>query len=162
MRFRRLTKDEFEHLEQDFVQFLASNQITAKEWETMKTEQPDKVHELLDIFSDIVLDKVFSKIEYLQHRSKDVIRVFYCQEDKITMTGLKIEDPTVDLTNPEHLSMLANPSAIKGSVKVFQMEKDYAKERPDEVFEMLHNNNCQPAPKGMFDMLVEMYKQTLQ
>ena len=56
MRFRRLTKNELEHLEEDFVRFLASNQITADEWEKFKTEQPQKVHELLDIFSDIVLE----------------------------------------------------------------------------------------------------------
>ncbi len=161
MRFRRLTKEELEKLEEDFIQFLASNQITAKDWESLKTKDEDKVNELLDVFSDIVLLKVFNKIPYLQHRSKDTIKVFHCQEDKLVMTGLQIEDPSKDLTNPKDLAVLANPDNLKGKVKVFQIEKNYNKERADEVFEMIYRNGCQIAPDGMFQMLENMYQQTL-
>jgi hypothetical protein len=160
MRFRRLTKEELEQLEQDFVQFLASNQITADDWEKMKETDKPKVHELLDLFSDIVLEKVFSKINYLQHRSKDTIRVFQCKEDKLSMIGLKIEDETKDLTNPKDLAILANPKAVKGAVKMYQIEREYLKERPDEVFEMMQRNGCQVAPDGMYQMLESMYQQT--
>lgn len=161
MRFRRLTTDELETLEEDFVQFLASNHITAKEWVALKENNPTRVHELIDLFSDIVLEKVFSNIEYLQHRTKDVIRVFYCQDNQITMTGLQITDPNKDLTNPEHLAILADPNALNGSVKVFQMAKDYAEKRPDEVFGMMYKDGCQPASKSMFDALVKMYETSL-
>ena len=82
MRFRRLTEEELEPLQEDFVQFLASNQITAKEWLEMKANNLEKVHDLIDLFSDIVLEKVFGSLEYLQHRTKDTIRVFYCQDNK--------------------------------------------------------------------------------
>ncbi|WMX14275.1 MULTISPECIES: DUF6495 family protein [unclassified Aureispira] len=160
MRFRRLTNEELETLEEDFVQFLASNQITAKEWVSLKENHPAKVEELITLFSDIVLEKVFSKIDCLQHRTKDTIRVFYCQEDKITMTGLQINDPTKDLTNPEDLNVLANPNNLNGSVKVFQMDKAYAQDRADEVFSMLYKDGCQPASKSMFDALVKMYETT--
>lgn len=160
MRFRRLTQEEFEQLESDFVQFLASNHITAKDWESMKVQQAEKVHELLDMFSDIVLEKVFGKIAYLQHRSKDTIRVFQCQEKQLSMIGFKIEDSTKDLTNPEHLALLANPQMLQGSVKIFQIERPYQTERPDEVFEMMHKSGCQIAPQGMYEMLESMYQQT--
>ena len=161
MRFRRLTKEELEHLEQDFVQFLASNQITADEWEALKTDDKSKVHDLLDTFSDIVLEKVMTKVQYLQHRSKDTIKVFYCQEKLLTMTGLQIEDETKDLTNPNDLAVLANPSNLKGKVKILQIEKEYTKDRTDEIFEVIQRNGCQIAPAGMFQTLENMYKQTL-
>ncbi|BDS15521.1 DUF6495 family protein [Aureispira anguillae] len=157
MRFRRLTTEELESLEEDFIQFLASNQITADEWVALKEKNAERVHELIELFSDIVLEKVFSNIECLQHRTKDTIRVFYCQADKITMTGLQITDPSKDLTNPEHLAILANPETLTGSVKVFQMDKAYEKERPDEVFSMMYKDGCQTASKSMFDALVKMY-----
>lgn len=158
MRFRRLTREELESLEQDFVQFLATHQITAQEWLQLKADQSDKVYELIDVFSDIVLEKVFSQIEYLQHRTKDTIRVFYCQADKITMTGLHINDPSRDLTNPADVALLSQPDGIQGSVKVFQLEKNYQQERPDEVFQMLYRDGCQPASAAMFDALVDMYQ----
>lgn len=160
MRFRRLTNEELETLEDDFVQFLASNHITAKEWVSLKENKVAKVEELIGLFSDIVLEKVFSKIDCLQHRTKDTIRVFYCQEDKITMTGLQINDPSKDLTNPEDLTVLADPNSLNGSVKVFQVDKTYSQDRSDEVFSMLYKDGCQPASKSMFDALVKMYETT--
>lgn len=157
MRFRRLKKEELESLEQDFVQFLATHQITAQDWLRLRDEDSDKVYELIDIFSDIVLEKVYNQIEYLQHRTKDTIRVFHCQTDKITMTGLQISDATRDLTNPEDLALLSQPNGVKGSVKIFQLEKAYQEGRSDEVFQMMHRDGCQPASASMFSALMDMY-----
>ena len=158
MRFRRLKKEELETLEEDFVQFLASNHITAKEWTALKASESEKVHELIDVFSDIVLEKVYSKVDYLQHRSKDTVRVFHCQKDKIVMTGLQISDATRDLTQPEDIVILADASQLQGPVKIFQMEKAYSKERAEEIFLMIEKDRCQPAPRSMFDALIEMYQ----
>ncbi|MDC0231135.1 DUF6495 family protein [Aureispira] len=160
MRFRRLTEEELTPLKEDFIQFLASNQITAKEWIDMKAADSDKVHDLIDMFSEIVLEKVFGTLEYLQHRTKDTIRVFHCQENKITMTGLQITDPSKDLTNAKDLVVLSDPEAIQGKIKVFQMDKNYSQKRPDEVYGMMSKNGCQPAPKGMFDLLTKMYSKS--
>ncbi len=158
MRFRRLKKEELEALEADFVKFLASNHITAKDWTALKKENSDKVYELIDVFSDIVLEKIYGEIDYLQHRSKDTVRVFHCQEDKIVMTGLQISDPDRDLTKPEDIAILSNASALNGSVKIFQVEKTYSHERAEEVFIMMHKDGCQPAAPSMFNALIEMYR----
>lgn len=158
MRFRRLKKEELEALEQDFVQFLASNHITAKEWTALKESDQEKVQELIVVFSDLVLEKIYSKMDYLQHRSKDTVRVFHCQEDKIVMTGLQISDPNRDLTRPEDLAVLANASQLEGPVKIFQMEKAYAQNRAEEIFIMVEKDGCQPAPASMFNALIEMYQ----
>lgn len=158
MRFRRLRKEELESLEQDFVQFLATHQITAQEWVALRDEGNDKVYELIDIFSDIVLEKVYSQIEYLQHRTKDTIRVFHCQADKIIMTGLQISDSNRDLTNPDDVALLSQPNGVEGSVKIFQLEKEYQQDRPDEVFQMMHRDGCQPASAAMFGALIDMYQ----
>ncbi|MGH1339069.1 MAG: DUF6495 family protein [Aureispira sp.] len=158
MRFRRLKKEELEALEEDFVQFLASNHITAKEWTALKASENEKVYELLDVFSDIVFEKIYSKVDYLQHRTKDTVRVFHCQEDKIVMTGLRISDATRDLTQPEDIAILADASQLQGPVKIFQIEKAYSKERAEEIFLMIEKDRCQPAPRSMFDALIAMYQ----
>jgi hypothetical protein len=38
------------------------------------------------------------------------------------------------------------------------MEKAYARARAEEVFLMMEKDRCQPAPRSMFDALIEMYK----
>lgn len=154
MRFRRLTTEELTHLESDFVQFLASNQITAKDWIALKETDMNRVDELIDLFSDIVLEKVLGKIEYLQHRTKDTLRLFYCQEDKITMTALQITDPNKDLTNPADLATLAQPQNTQHPVKLFQLEKNYTENRADTVFEMIYRDGCQTASKEMYEALL--------
>ena len=57
MLYRRLTKEEFENLPEDFAIFLASNSIDKKEWDTIKEMDIKKADGLLDIFSDLVFEK---------------------------------------------------------------------------------------------------------
>ncbi len=40
MKYRQLTKEQFEELHHDFTEFLASQQIDVKEWEAIKKEKP--------------------------------------------------------------------------------------------------------------------------
>ena len=55
MKYRRLDQNELKTLEKDFIEFLASQSITADEWENMRKEQQLG---LIDIFSDLVFEKV--------------------------------------------------------------------------------------------------------
>ena len=41
MKYTRLTKEQFEEMQQEFINFLASQSITADEWQTIKTNTPD-------------------------------------------------------------------------------------------------------------------------
>jgi len=77
------------------------------------------------------------------------------------MTGLKISDESKDLTNPNDLAVLTDPNSIKGTVKVFQIEKAYSETRADEVFGMMYQSGCQPASKAMFGTLASMYQKSL-
>ena len=45
MKYRRLNESELKDLEQDFIRFLASNQITASDWEKLKGEETEKREE---------------------------------------------------------------------------------------------------------------------
>jgi hypothetical protein len=56
MKYKRLTTEELKHLEKEFVNFLASAQITGSDWEKMKANEIEKAEELLDVFSDLVFE----------------------------------------------------------------------------------------------------------
>ena len=60
MKFRRLTNEELQELEKEFVQFLVSNTVTADDWEKIKEDNPERAEGLIEIFSDIVFEKVIS------------------------------------------------------------------------------------------------------
>ena len=139
MKYRRLRKEELEELEKDFVQFLASQQIPAEDWEKLKKEDNDKAEGLIDIFSDEVFDKVCSKVEYLEYKEKNDIKTFHCQKEKITMMGLFVEgesdlDFTVSMTSEEMMNQLRSSTA---QLKIYTAEKAYKGEKKEEIFRML-------------------------
>ena len=41
MKYSRLTKEQFEELHQEFINFLATQSITADEWTNLKANKPD-------------------------------------------------------------------------------------------------------------------------
>ena len=67
MKYTRLTKEQFEALNQEFINFLATQSITADEWKEIKEQKPEVAEEELDVFSDLVWEGVLSKVEYLEN-----------------------------------------------------------------------------------------------
>ena len=63
MKYRRLTKEQFEELHQEFINFLATQQVTADEWENLKKNKPDLAETELDVFSDLIWEGVLNKAE---------------------------------------------------------------------------------------------------
>ena len=53
MKYRRLTKEQLEELHPEFINFLATQSITAEEWDTLKKEKPEVAEEEIDVFSDL-------------------------------------------------------------------------------------------------------------
>lgn len=57
----KTTKEQFEELHKEFIDFLATQSITAEEWKEIKIENIELTKQQLDIYSDLLLDGVFYK-----------------------------------------------------------------------------------------------------
>ena len=66
MKYRRLSKEQFEELHKEFINFLATQSLTAEEWSKLKLEKPELASKEMDIFSDLVWESVLSKVKYLE------------------------------------------------------------------------------------------------
>lgn len=66
MKYSRLTKEQFEEMHQEFINFLATQSITAKEWDTIKLENPEAAEQELDVFSDLIWQGVLQKSNILK------------------------------------------------------------------------------------------------
>lgn len=75
MRFRNLNKTELEALSEELVQFLVVQGIDDDLWREMNQKNPEKAIELVALFSDTVLEKVYSKVRYLSFISE---QIFFC------------------------------------------------------------------------------------
>ncbi|MEO0571807.1 MAG: DUF6495 family protein [Bacteroidota bacterium] len=101
MKYKRLTKEQLEELHEEFINFLATQSITAEEWSNIKANRPEVAEEELDIFSDLIWEGVLSKINYLENVSASHMHLFQLAEKEMKLISVKIMNPEVDLRTKE-------------------------------------------------------------
>jgi hypothetical protein len=146
MKYRRLTIAELQDMENEFVRFLVANGVTADDWVKIKAEQPERAEGLIEIFSDVVFDKVLEKVKYIEHRSPDDIKTFRCSDDKIELLGFKINGASaIDLTKGQSLDFMMAyvQSTPNTNIQMYSAEKPYKDNNPKkEIFDMLENGGA--------------------
>ena len=136
MKYRRLTNGELTELESEFVRFLSSQAIAGTEWEEIKSNKPEVAEDLINIFSDMVLDNIIDRIEYLELRSAKDYKTLHCTKDKMTMLGILIEgESELDFNQTESpQEMLRQLQQSNAKLKMYRGEKAYKVERNLELF----------------------------
>jgi carboxylesterase type B len=146
MKYRQLTKEQFESLHQEFALFLASQSIDAKEWNQIKEEKPTVAEDEMNIFSDVVWDDVLAKTNYLEHFSKQSVNLFHCDENEIHRIFVKINKDINLLEQEGYEWLLSNPN--DAAVEYFTGSKKYTSERNPEIFDLIEKGST--ISKGEF------------
>ena len=139
MKYRQLTKEQFEDLHNEFAQFLASQQIDVKEWNQIKKDKPDVAEDEMNVFSDVVWDDVLTKTAYLEHFSETSVNLFKCDDEEIHRIAIKI---TWDINLLEQKGfewLMQNP--MDNSVEIFKGTKPYFLERNIEIFDLIEKGS---------------------
>ena len=101
MKYRRLTREQLEELHQEFINFLATQSITAQEWDTIKREKPEVAEQEIDVFSDLIWEGVLSRVAYLENISEEHMHLFFCAEKEMKLISVRVRNPQVDLRTQE-------------------------------------------------------------
>ena len=135
MKYRILTMEELEVFEEDFKQFLIVNGVHTEEWEEMNKSDKEKAVKMVELFSDSVLQKVYEKINYLEHRSKQSCLVFKLNKENIELISINSNSDKVSLESPEliHNAILNHTDEIA----IFSTEKGYNQIRETEIHELI-------------------------
>jgi hypothetical protein len=143
MKYRRLSKEELEELKQEFIKFLSINTVTADDWKKIQTEDKERGEDLIDTFSDMVMEKALKNIKYLEHRSDTNLMLFKCEENEMILTGINLtKDIAVDFNDQKSIAILISTGSVKdGILSYFSSTKKYTKPREEEVFD-LTNTGC--------------------
>jgi len=97
MKYTRLSKEQLEELRSEFINFLATQSITAEEWTQLKQEKPAVVEQELDVFSDLIWEGVLTKVHYLENISELQMHLFELKEKEMRLISVKILNPEIDL-----------------------------------------------------------------
>ncbi len=134
MKYRRLTKEQLEALHEDFAKFLASQQIDAKEWAKLKRNQPEVAEQEMDVFSDLVWEKILNRVNYLEHVSPNVLNLFKCNETHIER--IVIDSKITDFSSKENIQWILD-HLHDDKIQILKGAKNYTKERNTELFDLI-------------------------
>ncbi|RZL34876.1 MAG: hypothetical protein EOP00_30810 [Pedobacter sp.] len=136
MKYTRLTKEQFDELHPEFINFLASQSIDKAEWDSIKENKPEVAEQELDVFSDLIWEGVLAKAEFLEHFSKNFIFLFHCQEKLVKTIVLKSLVPETDFMTKEGLQWLSD-NMFTETVEIKLGQKEYDKDRNEAIFELI-------------------------
>lgn len=140
MKYRQLSKEQFETLHKEFSQFLATQQIDVNEWNDIKKSKPEIAEEELNLFSDLVWDDALTKTGYLEHFSKQTINLFKCEKKSISRLVVQVNKPEFDFFKDEDYKWFID-NTNDTSVQFLKGSKKYVKERNMELFELVEKGS---------------------
>ncbi|WP_445734485.1 DUF6495 family protein [Mariniflexile sp.] len=136
MKYSRLTKEQFEALHQEFINFLATQSITADEWANLKTNKPELAEMELDVFSDLIWEGVLNKAKYLEHFSAQHIYLFRLGDKKMKAIVVNVKNDKVDITTKDGYNWLRE-NLMDESVEFLQADKPYSDDKNLDKFKMI-------------------------
>lgn len=140
MKYSRLTKEQFEEMNQEFSTFLATQAIDKTEWDTIKKDKPEVAEQELDVFSDLVWEGVLGRTEYLEHFSKNHIFLFQCFDTYVKSIVLKSLVPEVNFLTKDGLQWLSD-NMFTDTIEMKTGKKIFTEERNSSIFELIQQGS---------------------
>ena len=114
MKYERISQEELEKMEKEFIDFLVINGITAADWVSIKENEPLNADKIINQFSDVVWESILRSTKYLDRIEENTSYFFKCD----------VEDIYLIMIN-------------KGNKTKKATSKKYTKSREQEMFEMI-------------------------
>ncbi len=156
MKYTKLSKEQFEELNEEFAVFLAAQSIDIKEWTSIKEDKPELADKEMEVFSDFVWEKVLSKANYLEHFSADSLNLFKCEKDTIQRIVVKVNKEGINLLESNDFEWLLDNSKDP-RIEYLKGKKPYNQERNDEIFDLIQKGSVVSDGKlyeAIFKMLI--------
>ncbi len=140
MKYQRLTKEQFEELHQEFVNFLATQTIDKTEWDKLKLEKPEIAEQELDVFSDLIWEGVLTRSEYLENFSKNHIFLFQCFDTYLKSIVLISKVKEIDFLSKDGLQWLSD-NMFTDNIEMKIGKKQFTDERNSSIFELIQQGS---------------------
>ncbi|MDT0647550.1 DUF6495 family protein [Zunongwangia sp. F260] len=136
MKYNRLTKEQFEEMHQEFINFLATQSITAEEWKDITVNKPEVAEKELDLFSDLIWEGVLNKVEYLEHFSPNQMFMFHITAATINLIAVKVDSQEIDITSKTGYNWLRS-NLMDDSVTIYTSTKAMSDDRNKDIFALI-------------------------
>lgn len=136
MKYARLTKEQLDTLQQEFINFLSTQTITSQEWQTIKKKQPQVAEQELDVFSDLVWEGALSQAKFLENISPKLLFLFKLEAQQMSLISVKVVQEGIDITTKEGYSWLQKNYATD-DVEFYTATKTYTEDKNLDIFKLI-------------------------
>lgn len=130
-KYRLLNNEELKSFEDEFVKYLVVNGIDADLWKKMLAENKTQAQQIVDLFSDVVFEKIMRQAKFLVIKRASYIQAIQCLDEKMIMVAISTNNKEIDMTTMD-FSSLSNFEDFH----IHKAEKTYQKERGKELFDL--------------------------
>ena len=155
MRFRMLNDEELNELSNDFTKFLVVQGIDDDLWRKINKEEKEKAVQIVEIFSDMVLAKVYSNIKYLSFLSNDVFSLFKIEDDTIHLILIKKTKDEIVFQNIDDVY-----STLKKGINHYELYTS-SKALKEKILDEIHKlsaQGCLVSSQEIWDIFEEFSK----
>ena len=136
MKYQKLSKEQLEELHVEFANFLASQKIDKTQWEEIKEKNPEMVEEEIQIFSDLIWEKVLENVQYIEHYSDDSLNLFKYGKNEIERIVVKVAKKDFSFLKKEDFNWFLDHTKDP-AVSILKGKKKYSEERNSEIFDLI-------------------------
>ena len=133
VKYRLLSDKELDELKEEFTQFLIIQGIHNDEWTEINKNEPEKALQIVAVFSDSVLEKSYSKVKYLEYKSKTFFSVFEIGKKASKVLQISTSKNSINLENIDNISQYI----LSKEISIQKGEKKHSKERGMEIHQLI-------------------------
>jgi len=134
-KYRLLTNDELNSLEKDFIDYLVLNGIDADQWQKMKKENIEAANKTIDLFSDVVFEKILRQTKYLKKIEAYNIMFVKCNDGEMEMIAIRAVNKQISFLTQSTFDL----NKILKKSELISGNKQYKLNRQMEIFKMIEN-----------------------
>jgi hypothetical protein len=154
MKYKYLTQEELQLLENELLQFLIANGIDGPEWEKINTTQPEKAIEIVGLFSDLVWQRSLEKVKFGEKIYDNQYLVFAFHQEDVEMLALSAKQNNLALNSFEDFTELLRTQPQQLNIR--HHKKNYNTSREEEIFFMM-NNGLLLSDHSRYELLLNLY-----
>jgi len=150
-KYRTLRHNELKELQKEFVDYLVISGIDAKEWVKIKEDSPAKAVRIIELFSDVIFEKILHKTRHIFKVEKDTLFLFNYAEDSARLMIFQFPE-NFGLREKSQKEIIA--FAKQNQMRSIPQSKKYIRTREEELFSMLQSG-CDICPKSFYEAMIK-------
>jgi len=105
-----------------------------EEWRLLAEENPEKAEQFIELFSDLVLEKVYNQVSFLVHFSSTMVSFFDMRNNPLKAYHIKCTEG-LSLQNENDIQQVLLEHF--NQLQFYTGEKQLVKDKAEEVFDLI-------------------------